>query len=317
MNDKYTRWKLYAGGLAIVFDLLLIVPHYFSPAVPLPSPAEYITTPLLVMVVELLIEAISRLELTDPIPNKMEDVEKQLASLFEAVAKLDRESLPSQVSAFKKRSKDYLGQYLGTFVNDVVGALEIMEAHYEVTHQMLAVYSYAELWRTLALIQRSQGKEDPIAVHAVHCFDPGVFDEKLLERQKAFVDNGGSIERILCGGDALPNEKVLTVAKAMAEKGISVRYHQRDVESVGFNYAWDYLYIPRTREAVIWASASREGRIDKAIFSQTGVYNRKNLEELWLTIRRRSILISAPQEIAAPVTALGQTGAPRPEQPAT
>jgi len=181
--------------------------------------------------------------------------------------------------------------------------LEVLpdKASFAIHDHFLALKMYVAFWRNLVELQRERNAVGgpPLTALVVHRHDIGIWDNPILGPvfglQKRFVDEGGSIHRILCGKDSQPDEHYTAIARRMIESRVKVYYcNWKDAQFLVSNPGlFDFLLIKETKQAVIWKDVNVDGQIDTATFTGNPVFgNNKSLEEIWLRILHESVPFS-------------------------
>ena len=75
----------------------------------------------------------------------------------------------------------------------------------------------------------------------------------------------------------------------MLKANINVRYYNIDDGLIDHHFAWDFLRVRETGQAVIWAAFTRGEVIEKAVYTNSPQYDGKNLEKMWKGILNHSI----------------------------
>jgi hypothetical protein len=176
---------------------------------------------------------------------------------------------------------------------DMTNALKINEEGFSVHNHSFAVSSYLDFWKALVDEQKNRPKGSGLTALVMHSCSIKIWlgrpFDNVLSLQRDFIEAGGSISRILCGKDNVPDKDYLDVARAMEKIGIEVTYY--DIESGGsayrHNFASDFLVIRELERAVIWRSDAYD-MIEEALYLNSPFYNRESLVEKWMRLKSNS-----------------------------
>lgn len=181
---------------------------------------------------------------------------------------------------------------------ELVRALTLEKEGFRVAHKTLALSSYDTFWRFLVEEQKSRNDKNryPMHLKVIHSCDFEIWvdhplTKSLLERQKDFIKNNGTIERILCGSGSQPDDKIRKAAKNMREVGVIVSYYNMDKEDgISHDFASDFLHVAEAGPSVVWKSFTNRphGVISEAIYLNGGEYEGQNLGQLWAEIQEHS-----------------------------
>lgn len=162
-----------------------------------------------------------------------------------------------------------------------------------VTNEEWSLDTYGTFWENLKGQIRSLRTNDSDSdsqCFAIHSSNLDIWldemGEQFLRHQKAFIEAGGQIKRILCyEGSGNENPKLKEVALKMKNVGIEVYYC--NIEKIPKLLAWDFLIV--NNQAVVWTDLHHPKRIPrKAVYTNNGKYDDRDLLEFWKKIREES-----------------------------
>lgn len=202
-----------------------------------------------------------------------------------------------ELQTFMIDNKGLLADLACKFTSELEESIKVNEERLIVDHSVLAISSYLTFWKLLVDIQSN--KKNKLTVLTTHSCDIEIWADypltrQLLQKQKEFVELGGTVERILCGKGDTPNQKIFDASSQMKNAGVHVFYYNLLSNNVTTHtFAWDFAHVVETGETGIWKSFSPipGGGIEKAIYTKGQDYKLQNIAALWADIRKYSIEI--------------------------
>ena len=227
-----------------------------------------------------------------------------LAEKFvEIKVKFDKASTGGQQAAeietYLTKNRDIFGELLQDIHKEMANTITFRQDGFKLSGPFVPILSYATFWDLVTREQSRRGKSRSLNVLAIHSCEPGIWIDhwlaaRLIERQREFIELGGTVTRILCA-QGEPDEELRNASAKMTAAGIEVKYYDIDAGIVDHSFSWDFLYIRETEQSVVWDSFLKVpgGVIQEAVYLHSLYYNQKDLAKLWKDIDQHSRKFSA------------------------